>query len=278
MVKDWGEIREAEWLEWIEDSQTMLAKLRAESESIFVTGISMGASLALRFAELFGGDIDGLLLIEPSFPNIRRVHRKIWNQIYGDLQLVDQPLILMYSSRLGQDSSVNALTISNGISSPFIREVVLEIGPNEFPIISDEAKTFIEEVVNGVWLADLDTDDDSELIDAEFQSIIEGLSLDESSPSTYLDELDGREFINDEEHFQEPDPDLLPIADPLKRNAIIAMVLGPIYALIAAITQFNPFGIEPWPGILAFLGGLGFFFYSLSDTRNDFPGDDGAIL
>ena len=29
-----------------------------------------------------------------------------------------------------------------------------------------------------------------ELINAEFDSIVEGLSLDESSPTTYLDELD----------------------------------------------------------------------------------------
>ena len=33
-------------------------------------------------------------------------------------------------------------------------------------------------------------DDDTELINAEFESMIAGLSLDESSPRTYLDELD----------------------------------------------------------------------------------------
>jgi len=31
---------------------------------------------------------------------------------------------------------------------------------------------------------------DDELVDAEFESIVEGLSLDESAPTTYLDELD----------------------------------------------------------------------------------------
>lgn len=31
---------------------------------------------------------------------------------------------------------------------------------------------------------------DDELIDAEFKSMVEGLSLDQSSPTTYLDELD----------------------------------------------------------------------------------------
>jgi hypothetical protein len=35
-----------------------------------------------------------------------------------------------------------------------------------------------------------DPDDDIELINAEFESMVAGLSLDQSSPRTYLDELD----------------------------------------------------------------------------------------
>ena len=38
--------------------------------------------------------------------------------------------------------------------------------------------------------------DEEDLIKAEFDSIVEGLSLDESSPTTYLDELDRREEVN----------------------------------------------------------------------------------
>ncbi len=37
---------------------------------------------------------------------------------------------------------------------------------------------------------------EEELIKAEFESIVEGLSLDESSPTTYLDELDAFEDHN----------------------------------------------------------------------------------
>ena len=37
---------------------------------------------------------------------------------------------------------------------------------------------------------DADDANDRELIDMEFESMVEGLSLDESSPSTYLDELE----------------------------------------------------------------------------------------
>jgi hypothetical protein len=37
---------------------------------------------------------------------------------------------------------------------------------------------------------------DDELVDAEFESMVEGLSLDESAPTTYLDELDAFEDHN----------------------------------------------------------------------------------
>ncbi len=38
--------------------------------------------------------------------------------------------------------------------------------------------------------------DEEDLIKAEFDSIVEGLSLDESSPTTYLDELDRLEEVD----------------------------------------------------------------------------------
>ena len=38
--------------------------------------------------------------------------------------------------------------------------------------------------------------DERELIDAEFESMVEGLSLDESTPSTYLDELEAMDHNN----------------------------------------------------------------------------------
>lgn len=42
-----------------------------------------------------------------------------------------------------------------------------------------------------------------ELIDMEFESMVEGLSLDESAPTSYLDELD--KFV-DENKFVAPNP------------------------------------------------------------------------
>jgi len=53
-----------------------------------------------------------------------------------------------------------------------------------------------------------------ELIDLEFQSMVEGLSLDESSPSTYLDELDN---FKDQNRFQPPVPPKVGLGETLKR-------------------------------------------------------------
>lgn len=48
-----------------------------------------------------------------------------------------------------------------------------------------------------------DDANDRELINMEFESMVEGLSLDESSPSTYLDELEN--FV-DQNRFIAPTP------------------------------------------------------------------------
>ena len=45
--------------------------------------------------------------------------------------------------------------------------------------------------------------DEEELIRSEFDSIVSGLSLDESAPTTYLDELDA---IQDANRFIPPNP------------------------------------------------------------------------
>ena len=49
-------------------------------------------------------------------------------------------------------------------------------------------------------------DDEDDLIRAEFESMVAGLSLDESAPTTYLDELDARAKFVDPEGFNEPKP------------------------------------------------------------------------
>ncbi|HUW87637.1 MAG TPA: hypothetical protein VMW30_04585 [Candidatus Paceibacterota bacterium] len=271
---EWNELNYKLWKEWLEISNKAFLELKEKCGTVFIAGLDAASTIALRLAQIHGDGIDGIILVEPSLPDNHLRLRKIWKMVDQGLPLIDQPIIMMYSTRAELDYSENAITISNNISSPFIREVVLENSANDFPMIVEESSLFINEVKNGFWLTNIATDDDSDLIDAEFASIVAGLSLDESTPSNFLDDLDRRIPVEDEEHFENPDPVLEPIRDPARRNAIIAMILGPIYAFATALTGFNPFGIEPWPGILVFIGGLLYFFYSLQDNSDD----DGAKL
>ena len=53
-------------------------------------------------------------------------------------------------------------------------------------------------------MAGRDDDDEMELINAEFESIVADLNLDQSSPSTYLDELDEIEKSENSEIYNPP--------------------------------------------------------------------------
>jgi len=125
----------------------------------------------------------------------------------------------------------------------------------------------------GKNIHDLRNDDDSELVNAEFDSIVSTLSLDQASPTTYLDQLDA---IDDSERFVAPNPDLPRIKERANKIAVMALIVGPIWIIASAVLGFDPFGIEPWPGLLATTGGLATLLYRWNLTREE--GEDGAHI
>ena len=125
----------------------------------------------------------------------------------------------------------------------------------------------------GKNIHDLRNDDDSELVNAEFDSIVSTLSLDQSTPSTYLDQLAA---IDDSERFVAPDPDLPRIKERANKIAVMALIVGPIWIVASAVLGFDPFGVEPWPGLLATTGGLATLLYRWNLTREE--GEDGAHI
>jgi hypothetical protein len=135
------------------------------------------------------------------------------------------------------------------------------------PLLINEYK------IVGKNIHDLRNEDDSELVNAEFQSIVSTLSLDQSTPSTYLDQLDA---IDDSDRFIAPNPDLPRIKERANRIAVFALVAGPIWIIAAAVLSFDPFGNEPWPGLLATTGGLATLLYRWNLTREE--GEDGAHI
>jgi carboxylesterase len=54
------------WEDWYAEIDRAYEELRGQTGEIFVMGLSMGATLALRLAELRGDGVAGLVLVNPS--------------------------------------------------------------------------------------------------------------------------------------------------------------------------------------------------------------------
>ncbi len=200
--------------------------------------------------------------------------RKLWRQVEHDLYLIDLPILIGYSIN---DHVVNpdcSHTIIDNVSSPSIREIIFERSFHnvsldfELADLISESEEFLQDVLTGKFDRTNESDE-NELIDAEFESIVSQLSLDESHPTTYLDELDARA----EEHFVHPDPHL-PKVDQSARIALICLIGGPAYLLVEYTTGFTFFGTGPWPGVLLFIGGVVASMIRLARNEDDY--DDGA--
>jgi hypothetical protein len=135
------------------------------------------------------------------------------------------------------------------------------------PLLINEYK------IVGKNIHDLRSDDDSELVNAEFDSIVSTLSLDQSAPTSYLDQLDA---IDNSESFIAPNPELPRIKERANKIAVMALIAGPIWIFASSVIGFDPFGVEPWPGLLATTGGLATLLYRWNLTREE--GEDGAHI
>ena len=62
----WQEMNRTRWEDWYAEVDRAFGELRAATSEIFVMGMSMGACLALRLAELNGAAVSGLVLVNPS--------------------------------------------------------------------------------------------------------------------------------------------------------------------------------------------------------------------
>jgi carboxylesterase len=62
----WQEMNKTAWPDWYAVLDNELERLRKEHDQVFLVGLSMGGCLVLRLAEEHGGDVSGLVLINPS--------------------------------------------------------------------------------------------------------------------------------------------------------------------------------------------------------------------
>ena len=199
--------------------------------------------------------------------------QKLWRIVQRHLHLIDQPLMIGYSIN---DHVVNPkfseLVIDN-VSSVDIREVIFERSFHnvaldyDLPLLIEESVTFIQEVLSG----NVSRLDETELINDEFESIVSNLSLDQSAPTTYLDELENIDAL---EKYEGDNKDL-PTLTQTQRAALIGVIGGPIYVAIVKIFNFDLIGLGIWPGLIALVGGVIAFFWQMKPESDS--GDGSAL-
>ncbi len=201
--------------------------------------------------------------------------RKLWANVERDLYLIDLPIMVAYSVNDHAVDPENSMTVIDNVFSVDIREVVFEHSFHNVPLDFDaeqlniESKIFIEDVLSGAVKRGSDFNE-SDLVNAEFESIVSGLSLDQSSPNTYLDELDG---IEQAEGFTPPNPGRINL-DQTQRAATAGFVGSGVYLLLYWLTNFEIYGV--WPAVLGFLSSLATIIWRTARKEDDY--EDGASL
>jgi carboxylesterase len=73
----WQDLALTRWQDWYATVEGAFTDLRANCSEVFVMGLSMGGTLALRLAEQHGSDVAGLVLVNPSLTSLRRAFRAL---------------------------------------------------------------------------------------------------------------------------------------------------------------------------------------------------------
>jgi carboxylesterase len=308
----WPEMNQTTWRDWYFEVLRNFDDLRSRKARVFVAGFSMGGALSLRLALDRGEEIEGLILVNPSVHDNRKIMKLVpilkhfipsvggrgtdvarpnpprhsygrtplkalhslqdlWREVRTNLHRIHTPLMIGYSINDHVVNPKNSELVIEGVSSQDIREIIFERSfhnvalDHDAEVLAEESITFIRDVLAGrISRSELD-------IDSQFESIVAGLNLDQSSPSTFLDEIEGIEAAQRYEGDNRP----LPTLTPVQRGALLGVTLGPAYILTTSLTSFDPIGLGPWPGLLALVAGILAFFWQMKREGEE---GDGAAL
>lgn len=73
----WREMNRTGWQDWYDEAARAFDKLRANCDQVVAGGLSMGGALALRLAQERGGDVTGLVLVNPALTNESAGHQLV---------------------------------------------------------------------------------------------------------------------------------------------------------------------------------------------------------
>jgi carboxylesterase len=68
----WQDANRVSWQDWYAELERAFDDVRSRCERVFVMGLSMGGTLALRLAEQRGGDVAGIVVVNPSLFTTRK--------------------------------------------------------------------------------------------------------------------------------------------------------------------------------------------------------------
>ncbi|MDQ1715881.1 MAG: carboxylesterase [Frankiaceae bacterium] len=68
----WRDMAKTRWSDWYDAVDAAFVDLQSRCDEVFVMGLSMGGTLALRLAEVHGAEVAGLVLVNPSLTTTRR--------------------------------------------------------------------------------------------------------------------------------------------------------------------------------------------------------------
>ena len=241
--------------------------------------------LQLFIPSLKGGPTD-VAAPNPPLHSYRRIAlkalhsaRKLWRITERDLYLVDTPLFIGYSPLDHVVNPENSETIIDNVSSIDIREIVFERSFHnvaldyDSDLLNSESISFIKEVLSGEIGSGEGFHDDDELVRAEFDEIVAQLDV---KGSDYLDILESSQ--REESRYERSlyaHPSQPPKLKKRQKNALAALISGPLYILVIKIFGSDPLGLDIWPGLIALSVGAFFLF---AELRNEPREGDGSAL
>jgi carboxylesterase len=105
----WQDLNTTRWPDWYRTVERALLRLAERCDQLFVGGISMGGCLALRLAEVHGGVISGLVLVNPAIASwdkrrllVRPLHRVVpsFPALSGDIAMPGQDEVAYHRTPL----------------------------------------------------------------------------------------------------------------------------------------------------------------------------------
>ena len=73
----WKNLNQTRWQDWFNSVEEEFKTLKVSHQKVFIAGFSMGGALALRLAQIYGNEVSGLILINPSIEDKRFIQKLV---------------------------------------------------------------------------------------------------------------------------------------------------------------------------------------------------------